>query len=126
MAIKRACLGCGRKITTGSRCASCQSIYEQAREDQAPWRLLYATHEYQTARAAVMRRADGRCEHAELHRDMEIRCPAQATGVHHKAKLSSIWDATDNPEAFMREAVRLDRLVALCRPHHQVWEKRAV
>jgi hypothetical protein len=83
--IRRPCLDCGR-TADGTRCDGCAAIYEAKRQARQPYRAVYGSPEYHSARRIRIKRAGGRCERILPG---GTRCPRHAVETHHTIPLSS-------------------------------------
>lgn len=107
------CGACRRRYM-GGVCPYCSP--ERIRMLDQPWRSVYSTKAWKTARAACLERDGYRCTY--VGNGSDGRCPErQDVDVHHTPPLRVIWEQGGDPYA-------PENLRTLCRYHHGQAEMR--
>lgn len=107
--MRRRCLDCQALIPPGSRCPACSHDHtvstDTLRYSTEPWRLLYRTRAWRTARATVLVRDGHRCTRCSSTHNLQ---------VHHRRRLA------DNDS----DPYNIDNLTTLCARCHRAADKK--
>jgi hypothetical protein len=114
---------CG-ELSPNSRCPTHTRIFEKARVEREPWRLLYVDPRWTRTSFKVIQRDGYRCTFEATGR----RCAAEhPLSAHHETKLRILWERAGRPqkgtegwEKFVRRAIDVRHLRTLCERHHKL------